>query len=94
MELGAGAGFLIGAGVTIFAVSHLVGVGEIADVGFLAYRVYRVSRAAVAFARTTEVADANAAAYMAAIVSGGGTGAALGGGAGLVATAKTCGVGP
>lgn len=97
-------GAMIGAGVGIWAVSHLVGVGEAVDAVAVGWRMYRTAQGAIGAIRAAgsaleveealgtalEVADANAAAYLAGGVTGAGSLGVIGEAAGFAATPAGC----
>jgi hypothetical protein len=92
MLTGGAVGFDVATIGTIWALSHLVGAGEVADVGLVAYNGHRAFRAYEAAAAMFEVADGEGAASIVGVsmVSGGGLGFAAGTIAGLAATRPVC----
>lgn len=97
-------GVMIGAGVGLWAVSHLVEVGEAVDVVAVGWRMYRTAQGAIGAIRVAgsalegeealgtplEALDANAAAYLAGGVTGAGALGVVGEAAGFAATPPGC----
>jgi RHS repeat-associated protein len=74
----------------LWAVSHLVGVGEVADVAVVSWRVYKAVEAAQLAGRVLVAVEANGGAYMAGAVGGAAAGGISGEVIGIVATPPIC----
>lgn len=83
---GAIAGTLVG----LWAVSHLVGAGEVVDAAVVSWRVYKAVQTAQMTGRIFIAVEANGGAYMAGAIGGAAAGGAPGDVIGFAVTPALC----